>query len=384
MNHFPLTSGNIINTKRHFPWRMSHHIATQYMWPLCGTVACFAMVSLLLAVFDSLPDFTGRGVPVHAMLLYFAAGMPKTLLTILPFSSLLAICFMTMILGKNNELTAIRSAGVSLLTAAAPIMFIALLLCCLYAALAEAVEPAAQRYIAYVNSHYLEEHGSGPNHTGPLAYYNARYHRDWFFADFAAEGQSRGISVRSIDKLGRTTEIITAATAEYLYGERSWCFTNGETQTFAFRAEDGSPLPQPKATFGALVRPYHEKPRDIFLQSQSYEELPLIGLLRVNRRHDAISPRSARLVRTMLAWRIFSPLSPLIATLLGFSLTLSTGRKSAIRGFVLAVALFMAYHLFAQFALLLGKNGAFPPLLAGSLPTLAALAGAFFLACRRQ
>ena len=367
---------------RRFPWRLSRHIATQYAWPLVGTIVSFAMVSLLLAVFDDLPDFTGKGVPIGTMLLYFAAGMPKTLLTILPFSSLLAICFMTMILGKNNELTAIRSAGISLLSAAMPILPLALLLCGVSLLLSEVISPAANRYSAYVQERYLEDKKKSEN-AESLSYYNARYQRDWFFSEFSREEPCRGIIVRALSDDGRTREIISAAEGIYEPETRTWTFRNGTRQPFSY-LPDGTPMPGSKSHFEILTEPFHEKPRDIFLQSQSCEELPIIGLWRVNTRSDAVSPRTARLVKAMLAWRFTSPFSALIATLLGFSLTLTTGRKTAIRGFILAVALFMAYHLLAQFALLLGKNGVIMPYLAGSLPTILALAGAFVLAYRRQ
>ncbi len=370
------------SAKRCFPWRLSRHIATQYAWPLLGTIVSFAMVSLLLAVFDDLPDFSGMGVPVGTTLLYFAARMPKTLLTILPFSSLLAICFMTMVLGKNNELTAIRSAGISLLSVATPILVIALMLCGVSLLLSEVISPAAIRYTAYVQERYLDDKKSSGN-AESLSYYNARYERDWFFSEFSREKPCRGIIVRTLGENGRTAELINAAEGSYDTQQRAWIFRNGTRQPFSY-LEDGTPIPGEKSRFETFTAEFHEKPRDIFLQSQSCEELPIIGLWRVNTRSDAVSPRTARLVKAMLAWRFTSPFSALIATLLGFSLTLTTGRKTAIRGFILAVALFMAYHLLAQFALLLGKNGVVEPFIAGSLPTILALVGAFVLAYRRQ
>lgn len=371
-------------SRRRFPWRLSRHLAGQYGWPLLGTIAGFAMVSLLLAVFDDLPDFSGKGVPAGAMMLYFAAGMPRTLLTILPFSSLLAICFMTMIMGKNNELTAMRSAGVSLLTASLPVFGIALVLCALSFVMSESVEPAARGYHDYIKERYLErKKDGGAQSKEVLAYYNARYRRDWFFSGFSRQEPCQGVVVRCLSAQGRTLRVISAAWAVYLPEARSWSFRQGEVQEFGY-LEDGTPVPGDRKPFAEQVFEFHEKPRDIFLQSQSCEELPLSGLWRVNTRSDAISARSARLVKAMIAWRLSSPFSALIATLLGFSLTLSTGRKTAIRGFVLAVALFMIYHLLAQFALVLGKNGIVNPFLSGCIPTALALAASFIMAYRRQ
>lgn len=91
-----------------------------FVMPLIGSIAVFTAVVLLMAVFDDLPDFSDTGAPLSVTILYFVARMPGTLVTVIPFSVLLAVSFMTLVMRKNNELTAIRSAGISLFTVAAP------------------------------------------------------------------------------------------------------------------------------------------------------------------------------------------------------------------------------------------------------------------------
>ena len=104
-------------------------------------------------------------------------------------------------------------------------------------------------------------------------------------------------------------------------------------------------------------------------------------LLRMNRRKILLDASDNSQIRTLLAYRCLSPLATLIAVLLGFALTIPQGRTSAIRGFVCAVGLFVAYTLLSQFFLVLGKIW-WP--LAGGLPTIAALALGLYLAYKRQ
>ena len=373
---------------RRFPDRLARHMLAEFLVPLLGSVGAFALLSLLLAVFDRLPDFTDTGIPLGRLLVYFAACMPETLVVVFPVSALLAICWTTMVLGKNSELTAIRSAGVSLLEAAAYIWAVAVALCIFAALLSEVIQPRAAEVIERTHDTYINPTRAQAKARLHLAYACTRTRRDWFFTRFNATGASEGVVVRTYDKAGRTLETLTAESAEYLPESRQWRFTQGDCVTYAYM-DDGeggaAPLQSPPAYFDERLLDYDELPRDIQLQSRDTATLPLPGLLRM--RHGdrrSLSRRIRNLVDTMIAYRLCAPLATLIALLFGFSLTIATGRKGVVRGLVMAVFLYVAYYSLAQLFLVLGKNGALNPWLAGLLPTAAGLAASLALAWRKQ
>ena len=68
-------------------------------------------------------DRAGRRelIPWSVILTYLLAKQPQNLTYVIPFASLLAASFMTMMLGKNSELTAMRAAGMSLFTCCLPV-----------------------------------------------------------------------------------------------------------------------------------------------------------------------------------------------------------------------------------------------------------------------
>ena len=369
--------------------------------PLAGSLAAFLAISLLLAVFDDLPDFSGVDIPPAMTTLYFLARIPDYLLTVVPISALLAASLMTIVLGKNQELTAVRSAGLSLLATAAPVWLLSLALCGAMLLLGECVIPRSTRYVEMVKVDYLDNPArkrggakpalAPPAAQGtPLAYYNPRKGQEWFFADFRAEGPCRGISVTLQDQEGRPARTLTAASGEYLPGERRWRFHQASLTEYDY-SQGGLPLASPPRLHPEYPLPgspqaslYRESPRDIQIQATPLERAPIRDLLRKVRRKILLSPQEMKLAKSLLAYRLATPLGTLVAVLLGFALTLPRGRTSPVRGFVAAVALFVLYTLCSHLFLILGKNGHLWWPLAGALPTLAALAGALFLAWKRQ
>ncbi len=383
---------------------LSRHLLREFSVPLFGSLAAFLAISLLLAVFDDLPDFSGVEIPATTTVLYFLARTPDYLITVFPISALLAVSFMTIVLGKNQELTAMRSAGISLLAAATPVWILAIVLCAGSSFLAEVVHPASVRFVEtvwndYLNNPAAKKSSSAKAEVKPapasasgnqLAYFNPRKRQEWFFADFRPRETCHGISITIQDELGRPVSVFTAAEGDYDIPKGGWRFRQTSLVRYDYSSGELPTVLPPEfhecfpedAT--QVTKLYGESPRDILIQSTPIEQTSLRGLLRLQRRKILLASQNLSLIRTLLAYHLTSPLAPLIAVLLGFALTMPKGRTSAIQGFVLAVALYVAYTLLAQFFLVLGKNGYLWWPLAGALPTLAALATAFTLAWKRQ
>ncbi|GEM_PF-4050584 len=398
---------NSLLLQRGYPKLLSQHLLREFMLPLWGTISAFVMISLLLAVFDDLPDFSGIDISTGKLILYFLARIPDNLMMVFPISALLAVSFMNAVLGKNNELTAIRSAGLSLLHTATKIWLVTLLLCAGIFCLNEFVMPVCSQYVETIQTDYLSkntkkkakketEEGEKMNLT---AFYNPLKRQDWFFVDFKMDQPSIGISVCLHDEEGRLTSVITAAEGSYDPNQGYWHFHGVSITDYEYpagrAANDNTAflrpivkpirfqeeLPAPNDTTAKI---FNANPRDIAIQSKPIDQMPLRDLLRMRRRNIMLASNYGGLVRTMIAYRIVSPLGTLIAVLFGFALTLTRGRTTAARGFVTAVALFIAYYLICQFFLILGKGGNLHWLIAGILPTISALATALWLTYKRQ
>ena len=421
------------------------HLLAESAVPVFGAIAILSMTCLLLAVFDDLPDFQGMRISIRTEVLYFLARALDPLETIFPFATFLGVSFMTIVKGKNSELTAIRAAGLSLFVTALPVWLLCLALCGAEMYLTEVVRPAAKRYVEQVQNELefykqerkelearikaeveqrlseqqatdapatekdvafndrktLESHIrerlekdiksefvlSDNSSIHSINYYNAQSRTEWFFANFRADAPSQGVVIWKFNESGRMISRATAFQAEYDEDARNWRLIGGEVTQFDY--PDEAELPHPTETVRhseteETILPYPDTPQEIELLHHQPDELNLVGLLAMLRFAERLPQARQHFVRTMVAYRFFYPLSTLIAGLLGFALTLTQGRKSAITGFVVAAVLLMGYYSVAQQSVVLGRSGTLPAFIAGAIPTLLVLAGSFMLAWKRQ
>ena len=378
-NPLPPAAPATVLRRRH-SWTLFRYVAREYLVPLACCVAGFLTLFILADVFDVLQDFTEKRTPLPAVLLFFALRQPANLVHVLPMSVLLSASFMINVLGRHHEITALRAAGLSMVRCCLPVWIAAVAFSVLSLWLNERLGPQL-----YAQSQDLFNAVTNPHkyHSGTrakLAYRNNDGNRDWFFESFSRDGEQRGVMVKQYRPDRRILWELTAARA--VYEHRQWVFFDAARAEFD--AQGALPA-GPETRFARYVAPgLDESPHHILNTLKPAEELSTRELLGVLRNNPNLPASTQKVFRTTIWQRLTFPFSCVVAALLGVALSITREKSSALRGFAMAVALMVVYYLVCQTFVVLGKNGALPPLVAGVLPTaLFAGWGAFEMHRRR-
>ena len=311
-----------------------------------------------------------RLIPWPVILTFLLAKQPQNLTYVIPFASLLAASFMTMMLGKNSELTAMRAAGMSLFTCCIPVWVMAALSCVIVLGINESWGPACLKKADAIEMDYLK-HGKAKSRA---AFGFELEHRDWLIDNLSLDGESTGVIVRQYRPDGTTDYLLSAQAAEYNEG---WLFKNGFVKHYG---TDGAPLRQSPEFFEELKKDFSESPANIHSHSIERDRMTIAELREVICSGLVTSKRELNLLKTLLYHRCLFPLAALIAALFGVSLTISTDRMGAMNGFATAVGSLLLFYLLTEVGVLCVKNGwfrslgGFSPILGGILPTIAFLA----------
>lgn len=349
------------------------------MLPLVCSLLAFSLLFLLNDLFDDASDFGGRAVPVLVVLKYFLCKLPVNLLHVIPVSVLLATSFMTVMLAKNNELYAMRSAGLSLAVCATPVWISAALLSVAVWWLSESLVPRCQETIIQIQQEWLSKKSSKKQALKLFKYIPG--HRDWFFADYRGEGRSGMVVLRQNNPEGSTNWVLVAKVAGYEQGQ--WHFEQGEI--FRYENIDGTkPKRHACEVFEQCSLQLPESAETIAEQSKAPETLSAFELRNIIKSGLLGSKQMEGQLRALLWHRWTFPLASLVAAFFGFALTLGHGRSSYMKGFASAVATLVLYFVLAHFFLVLGKNGWVPPFLAGAFFPLAFLVAGLVLVRQRQ
>lgn len=373
--HSTIQSG----ARRSFPFCLSWHLFREFILPLGCSLLAFSLLFLLNDVFDDVSDFSGKGVPGRIIFFYFLYKLPLNLVHVIPVSVLLATSFMTIMLGKNNELHAMRSAGLSLAVCAVPVWVTALLCSVLVLGISEKAGPFCQQAISGIQQQWLKKRPE-KQATSMIFHYPVE-NRHWFFSSFNAEGKSLGVVVRQSNPDGSTAWVLSAPEADYQPGR--WIFRQGEIYRFSLDAEQKPQRSLPEK-FALREEFFIEAPQQIHEHSKPLENLSILDLRTILRSHLLNSIRTENRLRSLFWHRLTFPLASLVGALFGFALSLSHGRSGYMKGFATAVGLLVLYFILGQFFLVLGKNGWVPPFVAGAFFPLAFFLAGMILVSQRQ
>lgn len=330
--------------------------------------------SLVLAVVvdyaDKVDEIARHHPSSHAVLGYYRYFLFSIGLQIAPFAILLATLIGLGVLSKNNEDTAFRASGVSLRRLAAPVLVAAVLGAVCAFTLAEYLLPfAEQRETLYRNEIYGRDTAakSALDQNWYLASNGAIWHRE--------EGDPRkktlyAVSVFDFDSAFHLIRRTAAREAEW--GGQSWLLRQGWTREFG----DEEPV-----GFHPFLeqRVAGDPPQAVSAIRRRPEEMRFRELERLTRRLRAGGYPTANL-ETALQAKLAQPAMLPIMALLAAPFAFRVGRRGALAGIGLGLALGMLALIAAAFLTKLGEVGALPAGLAAWSPNvLFGLAAAYFL-----
>jgi LPS export ABC transporter permease LptG len=322
-------------------------------------------------------DKIAKNHPSTSVLLgYYRCFLLSIGMQIAPFVALIATLIALGVLSKNNEDTAFKASGVSLRRIAAPVLAAAAALALLFFALAEYVVPFSEQQEArYRNIIY----GRGVDYNSAA---RTPSERNWRLSSDGRiwhEDESdpeKGIliapSVFVVDREFNITRRDGAREASW--DGKEWIFRQGWTRTFGGETQ-------------TAYRTYLEErlpgdpPRSFARDRRAPEQMRWRELQRYARRLKSSGYPTADL-ETALYSKFATPALVPLMTLLAIPFAFRIGRRGALAGIGVGLALGMGFLIATAFFTKLGDVGALPPFLAAWSPNVLAAIGSAYLLLR--
>lgn len=362
------------------------YILAEWFKVFCLTV--FAIFGLLILgdVQNNLQDLLQYGATREDIFAYYLILLPSFMPIALPTSFMISLLFCLGQLHRNHEITALRTAGMSLFRITRSLWLVGMILTValfqLNARLVPwSVEESRQMWndLAFAKALQEEtpEEEVGLIHN--LTFYNRKDGRLWFLNRFNEYNyRAYGVTVSEL-RPGDGLELRRIVANEAWYDDLSTVWTFRWGREIRFDPETGQPVrslgfdEKRLASFGEdpqLMKYLEKRPKDLSLR-----ELERV----VNYLRPAGDPRLARYAVTFYD-RLLNPLSFLVILGLAIPFSVTGVRTNPFVGVSKAMGLFVLYFILLNVAQLAGTSG-IPPLWAALIPNLAAfvLVGYYFL-----
>jgi len=349
-------------------------------WATVFALTSMVVVGLLVLqnMYDSLSDLLDAEASAAEIAKYYSLTIPAYLPAILPIAFLVSILFALGVLHRNNEVVAMRAAGMSLFRISRVLWGAALVLSAALLYLSSSVVPwsveASQR--VYETLQYqAAERERGAREMGVvhnLGFDNRESGRLWFMNRFSERAWlGMGVSVHVRDDKGREVRRISSREAYYDDTENRWVFVQG--RDMKIDPATGDPLralPFEKKVFESF-----EVSPDIMLAlHRDPEDLSLFELQRLL---DAVPPEenpAARPYEVRFHKLLATPFSCLVVVCLAVPFAVAGVRVNPMVGIAKSIGWFFLFYVLVSVTTVLGDRELVPPLAAAWGPVLLMLA----------
>ena len=357
-----------------FPAILDRYVLGRFFTTLALVFASVLLLSAIVDYSEKVDEILKNRPPGPVLAGYYQAFLLLIAMDIAPFTVLIAALICLGALSKNNEDTAFKASGVSLHRLGAPILVVAGIGAVLAFAIGEYVLPIAkQREIRYKNRIHGRPVDYGLRTPSERTWYLARDGRIWHREQ---SDPDRGLLVSaSVYEFGPGFELVRRVGAREAAWDSSagaWTlrqgwrreFAGGATASFATFLEERTPG-DPPAVFAA--------------ERRLPAEMRFRELERYSRRLKKSGYPTASL-ETALQSKIAKPLLLPVMALLALPFAFRIGRRGALAGIGVGLALGMVFLVANALFGKLGDVGALPPVLAAWSPhVLFSTAAAFLL-----
>jgi len=345
--------------------------------PLGYCLGGFLIFWMAFDLFSELNNFQEHKLGVGDILQYYCVKAPEFLVVVLPIALLLALLYTLTNHARHHEITAIRSAGVSLWRLCLPYLVVGLGLSLLLFMVNELWAPqGSERAQRIVNRRLTPQDKPADELVQSAGLANLREGRRWLAGDYNPKtSQMRNPLV--IWTLPDGSQLWLWA-ARAIRAQGVWTFFDARE----YRASgQTNSLLTPALHTNLLAMPqFRETPEEIqseinisrgmSLRAKNRADIPIAQILDYLRLH----PHPAETIRpwlyTKLQGRLAAPWTCLVVVLIAIPFGAASGRRNVFFGVAGSIFICFVFFVLQQLGLALGTGGYLAPWLAAWLPNL--------------
>jgi lipopolysaccharide export system permease protein len=353
------------------------YVIREWLFYFGALLVTFIGIYSIFDFFQLLGDVIRNNIAVAEILEYYRYLTPQVVYLMLPLSILVATLVSFGLLTKSNEMTAIKSAGISLYRISAPVLIAAFLASAGMFVLAEKYLPETnQRQDALRNQIKGKpaQTYQRPDHQWIFGQADRIYNYRFFDAD---QNVFANLSVFEFDpKTFRLTRRIYAQRALWEEPIHGWVLEQGWVRNLdGARVTSYSPFSV--ATFAELT----EAPAYFKKEVKPSEQMSALELRQYIKELRQSGFDVVRL--SVQFYRKFSfPLMAFVVALIGVPFALTTGRKGAITGIAVSIGIAIVYWASTSLFEAMGNLSQLPPAVAAWSPDVLFGLGGVYLFLR--
>ena len=354
---------------------VDRYVFFEWLKVFAATVGVTLGILILNDMYNELDDLIGFKATTLRICYYYWLLIPSFVPVVLPISLLISVVFILGNFHKNNEIVAMRAAGMNVWQITRSLWIAGVLLSGFLFWMNASVVPISKEDAAtlYNNLKFENERSTGKNgalvgRISLLCFKNENDGRLWFINKFSqASKQAYGVEIHITDKQGRETSKIIADEGVFDDVDMCWFFAKG--QQIFLDPETSSPI-SAEPFEKKYYREFKEDPQIMKLSMSRPKDLSLFELQKLlaasgDSRSENMRPYAEQL---MSLW--VSPFACIIVVAIAIPFSISGVRTNPMVGVTKTAGLFFSYYILDSLFSAMGASGYLPAAIAAVLPNL--------------
>jgi len=344
--------------------RLSFYTLKSFLFNLIWALAAFWFLFIIIDLVGRLDRYIDRGLTAVQVLNYYVYYTPYILVLTLPIAMLLATLFCIGILGRRNELLAMRASGIPIWRLAAPLLGVAMVIVMAVMAIGEYVLPWADQH----REAWKREKLKGiVDRSGVLVnnlYVQGQDGRVFYFQTFEPKtGTGTKVLVQQF-KSGRL--MATEEMDNLKFQDSLWVGRKGRSRVF-YMNDTLIASPDFQPFMNKVYRDWSERPdafvaRQVSPQNMGYRELSRYIKAKAEVGGDTT------VERTDYQWKYSYPLINIAIVLFGLPVAVRVRQGGMALNFGIAMAITFIFRVMIEIFRAFGHNGNFSPLVSAWVP----------------
>ncbi|MCO6473979.1 MAG: LptF/LptG family permease [Melioribacteraceae bacterium] len=350
---------------------LDRYITKQFIQTIFFGLLVFIMIFVIIDMFEKLDDFIDKDVPKSIIFEYYIVFLPEIIRLILPVSVLLAGLFTVGKMVNQNELTAIKAAGVSIYRFIIPFLIIAFLISCFSIYFGGYTVPQANKRRVYIEQNHMKK---GLVNAGTNIFFQDTKTKIVTISYYDVErDQANRISIQEFDdnKQINLKSRIDAEKMKFDSLTGSWVIINGYQRFFV---DDSIKADKIDTLF---INNLNFSPAEVIKKQRKPEEMTLTELSEYSKEILRTGNDPTR-IEIEYHSRFAFAFSSLVVILFGLPISINKRRGGLAIQFGINLLITFIYLIFMKVSQSFGKNGVLEPIITAWIANFIFLAAAVF------
>lgn len=340
---------------------IDRYIVKGFIGPFLWCLLLFIVMAIIIDIFSFIDNIVKFKIPLTSIIAFYVYYTPTLFLQVAPMAALLSTIYVLSNLNKHNEITAMKSSGISLWRLLRPILIIGAIISIVVFVINDRIIPVSSKVSSVIRRDELEKEkyrGRQAKLIENVAIYGSG-NRIIFARNYDTEKKTLGdIIIHEHDKSQNLISKITAQSGEWT--SDGWKFY----KVVMYKIDNSGKFLGEPLFFNERIISLKETPGDFANKEWRADYMSYRELSRYINNFKGTSTRLTRSLLVDLHYKVSFSIISLIIILIGAPFALITTRGGVLIGIGMSIVIGLFYYAFIAISIAFGKAGFLPPFVA--------------------